>query len=161
MPCVCQERGEARRELSVDDDLDLRTADLDDLLRRFHTLSKAELRDETRQTYDTRFRSAVGRYQKFLADDPSWKKTTTPRKPKSTSSTGRVPAAAPEPETASVTKLPGTHLMEFPVPLRPGVVAKLFLPTDLTEREAKRIAEVVKALSGGEQLAITAGPSTE
>lgn len=157
----------ARKVLDVvhaADDLDVRTADLDDLLRRFHTLAKADLRDETRQTYEKRFRDAVDRYQKFLADDPSWKKTATPRKPKSTSSTGRVPstpAAAPEPEMASVTALPGAHLMEFPVPLRRGVVAKLFLPTDLTQREALRIAEVVKALSGGEQLAITAGPSAE
>jgi hypothetical protein len=49
--------------------------------------------------------------------------------------------------------------MEFPVPLRRGVVAKLFLPTDLTEREAKRIAEVAKPLAGGQQLAIPPGTS--
>jgi len=145
------------------DDLDLRTADLDDLVRRFHTLSKVDLRDETRQTYEKRFRDAVDRYRKFLADDPTWKQTVL-RKPKSTTSTKRTsPAPAstpiPEPELATVTTLPGSHLMEFPVPLRRGVVAKLFLPIDLTEREAKQIAEVAKALAGGEQLALPQGTS--
>ena len=145
----------------VAEDLDLRTADLDDIVRRFHTLSKVALKDETRQTYEKRLRDAVDRYRKFLADDSAWKQTAV-RKPKSTSSTKRSASnSAPEPEAelASVTVLPGAHLMEFPVPLRRGVVAKLFLPTDLTEREAKRIGEVAKALAGGEQLALPAGTS--
>ena len=47
--------------------------------------------------------------------------------------------------------------MEFPVPLRRGVVAKLFLPTDLTEREAKRIGEVAKALARRRPLARAPG----
>jgi hypothetical protein len=48
-------------------------------------------------------------------------------------------------------------VIEFPIPLRPGVQGKLILPDDLTKREAERVVKVVNALAIEEQLAITAG----
>jgi hypothetical protein len=52
-------------------------------------------------------------------------------------------------------------MIEFPIPLRPGVQGKLILPDDLTKKEAERVAKVVSALAIEEQLAITGGPSAE
>lgn len=39
------------------------------------------------------------------------------------------------------------ELTIFPIPLRPGVVVKVHIPYDLTQAEAGRIAEVVKAFA--------------
>lgn len=153
----------ARKVLDVEenDDVDLRAVDLDDLVRRFHIKSKVDLKDESRASYEKRFRTAVEMYTKYLSDDPSWKPTASARKAKSTTSSGKrtTPTPAPElvPDVAPVTLLPGAHLMEFPVPLRRGVVAKMYLPTDLTDLEAKRIGDVAKALAGGEQLSLPPG----
>jgi hypothetical protein len=56
---------------------------------------------------------------------------------------------------------PGPGRMLFPIPLRPGRRALLDLPEDLTEQEAKKVANVVSALASAGQLAITAGTSAE
>jgi hypothetical protein len=50
---------------------------------------------------------------------------------------------------------PRSSLIEYPFPLRPGVQARLALPEDLTEREAKRLARFVESLAVSEQPAIT------
>lgn len=52
-------------------------------------------------------------------------------------------------------------LIEYPFPLRPGVQARIALPEDLTEKDAKRLARFVESLAFSEQLAITAGPAPE
>ena len=61
--------------------------------------------------------------------------------------TGHVPARAP--------------LIEYPFPLRPGIRARIALPEDLTEKEAKRLARFVESLAFSEQRAITARPTPE
>lgn len=161
-------RGAVRKVFEVvhlDDDQDLRTVDQDEVFGRFHTLAKVSLRDDTRQTYEKRTRDALDRYRKFLADDSSWKATTTPKKPKSSTTPKRTgPTAVPdaEPGMATVTPMPGSNnMLTIPVPLRRGVVAHLSLPADLTDREAKRIAKIVEAFGGGEQLQLPAGTGTD
>lgn len=155
-------RGSARKVLEVgdNDDVDLRAVDLDDLVRRFHIKCKVDLKDESRATYEKRFRAAVDKYTKFLADDPSWKFTMT-RKSKPTTSRPTV-VPDPEPSGATVTTMPVRHeMVDIPVPLRPGVVARLSFPADLSDREAKRIATIVEAYSGGLQLALPAGRAND
>lgn len=70
-------------------------------------------------------------------------------------------ASVPEPEVATVTPFPGNDMVEVPVPLRRGVVAKVWLPTDLTEREAKRVAKIVEAFGGSGQPQLPPGDSKE
>ncbi len=156
-------------DIDGDDQLDLRNLDQDDLLRRFHIKSKVDLNDKSRATYEGRFRKAVSMYLKYLDNDPTWK----PKPRASTSkTTSRAKMSAPTPsvddtpdttDTSAVTPpatSPGPGMIEFPIPLRPGVQGKLILPDDLTKREAERVVKVVSALAIEEQLAITAGPST-
>lgn len=152
----------ARKVLEVEENgnVDLRAADLDDLVRRFHIKSKVDLKDESRTTYEKRFRSAVEMYTKYLADDPSWKPSASKRSGSSPKRTR--PTVVPEPTMASVTTMPVTSSMtDIPIPLRSGVVARLSLPADLTDREAKRIAKIVEAYGGGGQLALPASTGTE
>jgi hypothetical protein len=160
----------ARKVLEIDGDpqIDLRGLDRDDLLSRFHRLSKADLNDKSRATYEGRFRKATEIYLKYLDDDPSWKpavsksrssipKTATNSRPRAADVvvTEAAPAAVP------TAPRPVTGMTEFPIPLRPGVQGKLILPDDLTQKEAKKVVAIVTALAIEEQLAITAGPSTE
>lgn len=151
----------ARKVLDVagDEDLDLRTVNLDELFHRFHIKSRVDLSDASRQTYEKRFRDAVDMYLRSLNDDQSWK--TPQRKPKSGMSTRRatMPVSVPEAEEASVLTISGTRLTKFPVPLRRGVEAQLCLPDDLTEHEAKRISKIVEALAGREQPQLPPGES--
>jgi hypothetical protein len=137
------------------------------MLRRFHVKSKIDLNDQSRATYESRFRRAVEMYLKYLADNPSWKpasskaRATTPRA--ATSKPAAAPAAdvretPPIPNNGTVTP-PSPGMIEFPIPLRPGVQGKLILPDDLTKKEAERVVKVVSALAIEERLAITAGPS--
>jgi hypothetical protein len=51
-------------------------------------------------------------------------------------------------------------MIEFSIPLRPGVQGRLIPPDDLT-KEAERVVKVVSALAIEEQLTITAGPLAE
>ncbi|MBV9160896.1 MAG: hypothetical protein JO281_04910 [Pseudonocardiales bacterium] len=156
-------------DLEEDHDLDLRTLDREDLLRRFHVKSKIDLNDQSRATYESRFRRAVEMYLKYLADDPNWKPTPSKSRPATSRAATSKPAAAPAadvretppiPNNGTVTP-PSPGMIEFPIPLRPGVQGKLILPDDLTKKEAERVVKVVSALAIEEQLAITAGPSAE
>lgn len=153
-------------EIEEDPELDLRKLDQEDLLSRFHTKSKLALNDQSRATYEGRFRKAVDMYLKFLNNEP-WK--PTPSKPRTSTSKGaakpKVTPAEPEEQDAPPTTNNGAvvppppGMIEFPIPLRPGVQGKLILPDDLTKKEAERVVKVVSALAIDEQLAITSGPS--
>lgn len=148
-------------EIAGEESVDLRAADLDDLIRRFNVKGKLKLKDESRQTYEKRFRTAVDWYLRFLDDDPTWKPSVTKRAkstPSSTSARKAAPVASiPQTRPSSVQTITGARMTPFPVPLRPGVEAQLLLPADLTDREAKRIAKIVEALGGGEQPALPSG----
>ncbi|MDQ4020384.1 MAG: hypothetical protein M3257_01855 [Actinomycetota bacterium] len=154
-------------DIEGDEQLDLRKLDQDDLLSRFHRLSKADLNDQSRATYEGRFRKALNMYLMYLDDDPSWKPAVTKRSSTTKPSTSKTKAAlhmaeTPEAQTVTLpTTPPPTGMTEFPIPLRPGVQGKLILPDDLTQKEAKKVVAIVTALAIEEQLAITAGPSAE
>ncbi|MDQ3579527.1 MAG: hypothetical protein M3443_18415 [Actinomycetota bacterium] len=150
----------SKKVLDIDGDqqLDLRALDQEDLLSRFHRLSKADLNDQSRATYEGRFRRAVEMYLKYLDDDPTWKPVVS----KARASTPKLSAngtTVPDNTGAIIPPRPG--MTDFPVPLRPGVVAKLHLPDDLGPKEARKIIAIVTALANEERLAITAGNSED
>jgi hypothetical protein len=156
-----------RKVLDIEDNdqLDLRTLDQEDLLRRFHVKSKVDLNDKSRATYEARFRRAVDMYLKYLDGDPSWKPPPQRATSSKSGSTGKpsTPKSpdVPPPNANTDPSPPPLGMIEFPIPLRPGVQGKLVLPENLTQKEAKRVVAVVTALAMEEQLAITAGPSDE
>ena len=151
--------------LSIESDpvtIDLRTADVDDITRRFRNRWRAEIKDQSLDEYERRFRQAVTMYLKWLNNDPDWKPKSRPasgspagsKKPDSSAATAQRgtarPPAAPEPPAQ-----PG--MVTYPIVIRVGVQGKIILPENLTKKEAQRVANFVTALALEEQSAITAG----
>jgi hypothetical protein len=166
-----------KKVLDVEDDpstVDLRTADIDDIIRRFRNRWRGQIKDRSIDQYEQRFRQSVDMYLKWLVSDPSWRPTRqAPRattngtgvaptkKPASRSSSpaavsGSTAAAEPEDAPSGPTS-PG--MITYPLPIRRGVQGRLVLPEDLSKKEAQRIANFVAALAFDERLAITAGES--
>lgn len=155
-----------KKVLDVEGDpnaVDLRSADVDDIVRRFRNRWRGQMKDKSIDQYDQRFRQSVEMYRKWLEDDPSWRPSARTRSTavatKRTAVNGSTMAAAAVPElTADApSSPPAAGLVTYPLPIRPGVQGRLMLPEDLTAKEAKRIANFVSALAFEEQLAITAG----
>src|SRR5690349_17487872 len=56
------------------DDDDMRQMNVDDLMQRFRTLARGkDIKQESIDEYERRFRQARDWYLKFLANDDSWK----------------------------------------------------------------------------------------
>lgn len=139
-------------DLEEDHDLELRSLDQEDLLRRFHIKSKVDLNDQSRARYESRFRRAVEMYLKYLANDPSWKPAPSKSHVSTQRATTSRPTAAPTAPSNATATHPLPRMIEFPIPLRPGVQGKLVLPDDLTKKEAERVVRVVSALAIEEPL---------
>lgn len=144
--------------LSIDDDwesTDLRTLNVEEHLRRFENLRKHEVSPRSLALYGQRFSRARELYLSYL-DDPKGfqapKRGTSSRK-KATGD-GRVAAAAIGPSGTQVNVPanqpppdPPKNLVSYPFPIRPGMLAQISLPADLTKAEAKRLAAFVESLA--------------
>jgi hypothetical protein len=138
---------------------DVRTLDVDDVVRRFETKRAAKYSPKTLASYGQRFRNAANMYRGFLADPGGWRPL---RQPRSTSASAprrqtngdrpkakvTLPATTPPPSGDESPDRP--DMMTYPFPLRRdgGVVfARLILPHDLTPAEAKRIGDHINTLA--------------
>lgn len=161
-----------KKVLAVEDDLaslDLRSADVDDIVRRFKNHSRGTMKDRSVEQYEQRFRQSVEMYRKWLNQDPDWLGARRSKSP-SASNGGQRKAvrtvAAPQGPTDAEVKTgretpPAPEMITYPLPLRPGVQARLVLPENLSRNEAKRVMNFVSALAFDEQLALTAGEVDE
>lgn len=151
--------------LEVEDDyqsLDLRSADLDNLVSRFRNRNRYDMKDRTLDAYAKRFLQSVEMYTKWLAGDPTWK--PSPRKravssasngsapkarsasPVASQSSGSDGVTAPTTQTGTLPPArPG--MITYPFPIRPGLQGQIMLPEDLTQREAERVGAFIKTLA--------------
>jgi len=149
-------------------DADIRTLDVEGLLLRFRNKYRGDLAERSISNYDQRFRSTVEMYRKWLANDATWRprprsgmgagspsRSTALRATKAADQPEALPASGSSVEAAALPA--GTTMVTYPLPLRPGVHVRLFLPEDLTPKEAQRVSTFVSALAFEERLAITAG----
>jgi hypothetical protein len=160
-------RTASRKYLELEEDpdnVDLRSIQFEALNRRFVNRYRGELNGKSLETYAYRFRTATEMYINFL-DDKEWNTIKTrvgsggKSRTNGTKSAVRTESAmADEPIVETTVQPPPAGMIEFPIPLRPGVTGRLILPDDLTQKEAKRVVAVVTALAIEEQLSITAGP---
>ena len=155
--------------LSIEDDpatVDLRTADVGEIIRRFRNRSRTEIKEQSLDEYERRFRQAVTMYRKWLDDDPEWRPKSRPaggssagsKKSDSAATTGQRGSAKGSDKQSIVPEppaLPG--MVTYPIVIRAGVQGKIILPENLTKKEAQRVANFVNALALEEQLAIAAG----
>lgn len=161
-------RTASRKYLELEDDpdgVDLRGIDHESMNRRFVNRHRVELNEKSLDTYAHRFRHAREMYLNFL-DGKEWniikrrvagaKTRTNGTKP--TTKTETSPVDESRTDTAAS---PSPGMTTFPIPLRPGVMGKLILPDDLTQKEAKKVMAIVTALAVEEQPAITPGSPQE
>ena len=130
--------------------VDLRSIDMAQRMLQFRNKSKGKYADRTVEAYRKRFEQSVSMYGKWLVDDKDWLSVRVRRR------TARIQTNSPSPGTP--TDAPGlppsadtagqhqSSMVTYPLPLRPGVKATLILPEDLTESEAARVSQFVKAL---------------
>lgn len=146
------------RVLSVEEDLsalDLRTADVDAIVERFRNSNRLKMKPRTIDQYEQRFRQSLDMYLKFLADDPQWKPASRRRarteaqartKPASSSQPAATLSNLTQVDLASATSAEvGT--IAYPFPVRPGLLARFILPSDLTGQEVDRIVAFISTLA--------------
>ncbi len=139
--------------------VDLRTIDIEDFGTRFERLRAGKLKPESLGVYKSRFRSALHMYFKFLENPSGWR-----YKPERPAGVRKKPAAILVPAEGA----PGGEVqpsdargrrastIDYPFPLRPGMVVTLKLPVDLTRPEAKRLAGFIDSLALDATMALPA-----
>lgn len=143
-------------------ELDLSTVDVEDFGQRFERAKAGKLKPESMLVYRSRFRNALQMYFEFMKNPGGWR-----YKAERPASIRKKPAAKVIPaENQTSIDVPaatgGGKAMnvEYPFPLRPGLLVKLNLPADLTRMEAKRLAAYIDALAMDATLALPAHAAT-
>ena len=127
---------------------DISSTDVEDLLLRFQNLKKKDYRPEVLEVYKQRFRKAVASYLEYLANPGTWKPST--REKSSASQRAERPSKhqPPTPPVATNHRMSPDEV-EYPFPLRPGVMARLILPRDLTKDDVTRLSAFMSMLIVG------------
>ena len=142
------------------EDLDVRKLDVEDALTRFRNLKSRNFKPSSIPTYESRFQRAVASYLEYLDDPGGWKPKQRAPRPQ------RPPKAArrkTEPDEHGrytdeegvfretvpdwlTNQLPVSKLMDYPFPLRDGVIAHLLLPRDLSAKDVRRLTAFMETL---------------
>jgi hypothetical protein len=127
---------------------DITALDVDDLLVRFQNLKKKDYTPQVLELYKKRFRKALVSYLSYLENPGAWKPGTQGRpatSQRTDRSAKRQPATAQD--VASVGgRIAGPNEVEYPFPLRSGVMARLVLPRDLTREDVSRLSTFMSML---------------
>ncbi|MFZ1005991.1 MAG: hypothetical protein WAN65_04085 [Candidatus Sulfotelmatobacter sp.] len=131
--------------------MDVTTIDIEDLLVRFQNLKKKDFRPQVLEVYKQRFRKAVVSYLDYLRSPSGWKPSSQERSAASQRNE-RSPKRPVATETVSVGAATGRVSpgeVEYPFPLRPGVMARLILPSNLTQQDVSRLTAFMAMLVVG------------
>jgi hypothetical protein len=131
--------------------VDIAGLDVDDLLTRFQNLHKQRFKPQVLEAYKRRFRNAVKSYKEYLESPGTWKPASQERTAgaERRQRSSNVVAASNGIVGGPVRSHPAiaaAGIEEYPFPLRPGVMARLILPVDLSRDEARRIKAFVDML---------------
>lgn len=134
----------------------LRNIDAKDIFNRFTNLQGANFKPASLKVYFSRLNSALVDFFSYV-ESPSTFKPSSPQRssPQNKNTVKRKetsrqinshPQAQAEPETSEDWNLHQEKHIVIPVPLRQGLTVKIHnIPPDLTEREAEKLAAIVKA----------------
>jgi hypothetical protein len=143
--------------------VDLRTIDIEDMSTRFERLRLGKYKPESLLVYKSRFRNAVQMYLQYIENPSGWK--YKPERPAALRKKPAAPGVKGEAGSES-SELPGdgritrSGTIEYPFPLRPGMVVTLKLPVDLTKQESKRLSGFIDSLAVDSTLALPAHSGT-
>jgi hypothetical protein len=131
-------------------DLDLRALDADDFMNRFDTLAGQKYSPDSLRAYRNRFNRGLELYRQYLEVGAANFRPPAGRAPARRRSepggNGRS-AAKPKSADAGVAPPPSTpNLIDYPFPLRSGVMAHLYLPSRLDKDDADRMSAYLRAL---------------
>ena len=132
------------------DQADVASLDIEDLLTRFQNLRKQRFKPQVLEAYKRRFRNAVKSYKDYLENPGAWKPANQDRsggpdrRPRAANAAAAQTTASEISRSRTAADSAGSE--EYPFPLRPGVMARLILPVDLTRDEARRIKAFVDML---------------
>lgn len=132
---------------------DLRALDREHAFLRFQNISGKRYSPSSLTVYRSRFNASLDDFLSYVANPPGFKPNTAKSNGKAKSEgakQNRKRSAATEKENIPTPTAPdlatSSDNLTLPIPLRPGVVVKIFgLPSDLSEDEAKKISGVVSA----------------
>jgi hypothetical protein len=122
--------------------------DVEETLLRFQNLKKKDFLPQVLEEYKQRFRKAVRSYLEYLANPGGWKpsaqENSTAAQRSSRASKGRSTPTQEPPAQAAHRH--GENEVEYPFPLRSGVMARLVLPKDLTRDDVNRLSAFMSML---------------
>jgi hypothetical protein len=152
-------RAAARELLSIEHEdiakIDIRELDVEQLAQRFANLRAGKFAPQSLETYQSRFRKSVSMYLRFLDNPAGWRPDVRTRPPAAPDRTrGRSNGAPPGP---TLPPPASSGMIQYPFPIREGVIASLTLPTDLRRAEARRLASFLESLAVDDQKALPSG----
>jgi hypothetical protein len=127
---------------------DISTIDIEDVLARFTNLRKKDFKPAVLEAYKARFRKAVTSYNEYLRDPGGWKPSvqeksvSSERRPR----TKRNEAAGRTVDSDEIARAVATDAVDYNFPLRPGVMARLILPPNLTKDDVSRLTTFMSML---------------
>jgi len=127
---------------------DITDLNVDDILLRFQNLKKKDFVPQVLEAYKHRFRKAITSYFEYLGNPGGWKPGA---QEKPSASQREHTSRQRRHATASVTVERKTDVLdadhvEYPFPLRPGVMARLVLPCNLTKSDVARLSAFMSML---------------
>lgn len=133
--------------LAADEVMDVTQVELDTVMARFHNLQGRNYTPDSLTTYKSRVRSTLDDFAAYL-DNPLGYKPNSPnkeRKPRASVSVRSSQSSSRSSAPASETSSPANIL---PIQIRPDLIVRIHgVPFDLTETEARRIANVIIAMA--------------
>lgn len=139
--------------LDPDEAADVTALDLDQVVARFHHLKGKDYTPGSLSTYKSRLASAIEDFRSYLANPLAFRPSIQNRDRQrrgSNQADERPVKQVPEPPRAEarVQPIPPAATSILPIPLRADLTIFIQgLPFDLTESEAKKIANVVTAMA--------------
>lgn len=139
------------------ENIDIRSLQVDDVLRRFETRFRTDYSPGSMSTYKTRFRQAVDMYLAWVDNDPRWQTVIKNRRvgdrSRKRASAANTPVVQPADagsyalsDTEASAQNP-SQLVRYTLPLRRNLLVQIELPVHLTRADADRIAVFVQSLA--------------
>lgn len=137
--------------LSEDEAEDVLSLDLETLMTRFNNLQGKNYTPDSLVTYKSRLKSSLEEFEDYVKNPMGYRPSVQtrerrPSSPKQQTEQLHSPNRGAPASMQAETPIGTTHI--FPIQLRPDLVVRIQgLPFDLTEMEARKIANVVLAMA--------------
>jgi len=127
---------------------DLREVELDSVITRFANLNSSKFTPDSLKTYKSRAASALADFLAYRTNPLSFKPGLNARTTKRSKVEDREERRSPEASFAGGSSNQPNSPVTIPIPIRPDLAVRIVgLPSDLTKKEANKIAKVVMAMA--------------